>query len=164
MCAAVRYQPEVRTLFDASFTSHLTGGSKTAYPGVIGCVVQTSNSGHKLLLPPASWCPIFASRTTQVEWRRCQRRADADASVPLRDRRGAAAAARGRPPAGDLQADGRLPPAARQAVDPPVHPDRAGRGGDDLAVRPHLQGLSPNAMALIASDCDAMYSLRFKWP
>ena len=29
------------------------------------CVVQTSNSGHQLLLPPANWCPIFASRTTQ---------------------------------------------------------------------------------------------------
>ena len=28
------------------------------------CVVQTSNSGHQLLLPPANWCPIFASRTT----------------------------------------------------------------------------------------------------
>ena len=28
-------------------------------------VVQHSNSGHQLLLPPAIWCPIFASRTTQ---------------------------------------------------------------------------------------------------
>ena len=22
--------------------------------------------GHQLLLPPAKWCPVFASRTTQV--------------------------------------------------------------------------------------------------
>ena len=29
------------------------------------CVVQTSKSGHQLLLPPADWCPTFASRTTQ---------------------------------------------------------------------------------------------------
>ena len=28
------------------------------------CVVQDSNLGHQLLLPPANWCPIFASRTT----------------------------------------------------------------------------------------------------
>ena len=27
-------------------------------------VVRDSNSGHQLLLPPANWCPIFASRTT----------------------------------------------------------------------------------------------------
>ena len=24
------------------------------------CVVQTSNSGHELLVPFANWCPIFA--------------------------------------------------------------------------------------------------------
>ena len=30
------------------------------------CVVQESNSGHQLLLPPAKCCPIFTSRTTQV--------------------------------------------------------------------------------------------------
>ena len=30
------------------------------------CVVRDSNSGHQLLLPPANWCPIFASRTTQA--------------------------------------------------------------------------------------------------
>ena len=30
-----------------------------------GCVVRDSNSGHQLLLTPAKWCPIFASRTTQ---------------------------------------------------------------------------------------------------
>ena len=29
------------------------------------CVVRDSNSGHQLLLPPANWCPIFASRTMQ---------------------------------------------------------------------------------------------------
>ena len=29
------------------------------------CVVRGSNSGHQLLLPPASWCPIFAVWTTQ---------------------------------------------------------------------------------------------------
>ena len=28
------------------------------------CVVRDSNLGHQLLLPPAKWCPIFASRTT----------------------------------------------------------------------------------------------------
>ena len=28
------------------------------------CVVRDSNSGHQLLLPPANWCPMFASRTT----------------------------------------------------------------------------------------------------
>ena len=27
---------------------------------------RDSNSGHRLLLPPANWCPIFASRTTQA--------------------------------------------------------------------------------------------------
>ena len=27
-------------------------------------VVRESNSGHPLLLPPANWCPMFASRTT----------------------------------------------------------------------------------------------------
>ena len=31
------------------------------------CVVRYSNSGHQLLLPPANWCPIFASRTTQTD-------------------------------------------------------------------------------------------------
>ena len=30
------------------------------------CVVRDSNSGHQLLLPPANWCPIFASGTTQA--------------------------------------------------------------------------------------------------
>ena len=29
------------------------------------CVVRDSNSGHQLLLPPANWCPMFASRTAQ---------------------------------------------------------------------------------------------------
>ena len=29
------------------------------------CVVRDFNSGHQLLLPPANWCPTFASRTTQ---------------------------------------------------------------------------------------------------
>ena len=29
------------------------------------CVVRDSNLGHPLLLPPANWCPMFASRTTQ---------------------------------------------------------------------------------------------------
>ena len=28
-------------------------------------MVRDSNSGHQLLLPPANWCPIFASRATQ---------------------------------------------------------------------------------------------------
>ena len=28
-------------------------------------MVRDSNSGHQLLLPPANWCPTFASRTTQ---------------------------------------------------------------------------------------------------
>ena len=28
-------------------------------------MARDSNSGHHLLLPPADWCPIFASRTTQ---------------------------------------------------------------------------------------------------
>ena len=27
-------------------------------------VVRDSNLGHQLLLPPANWCPKFASRTT----------------------------------------------------------------------------------------------------
>ena len=36
-------------------TMHVTGR----------CVVRDSESGHQLLLlPPANWCPIFASRTT----------------------------------------------------------------------------------------------------
>ena len=30
------------------------------------CMVQTSNSGHQLLFPPANWCPVFAPRTTQA--------------------------------------------------------------------------------------------------
>ena len=30
-----------------------------------GCVVRYSNLGPQLLLTPANWCPIFASRTTQ---------------------------------------------------------------------------------------------------
>ena len=33
-------------------------------------MVRDSNSGHQLLLPPANWCPTFASRTTQevTQW------------------------------------------------------------------------------------------------
>ena len=30
-------------------------------------MVRESNSGHQLLLPPANWCPMFASRTTQSQ-------------------------------------------------------------------------------------------------
>ena len=26
----------------------------------VWCVVQDSNSGHQLLVPPANWCPMFA--------------------------------------------------------------------------------------------------------
>ena len=37
------------------------------------CVVQTSKSGHQLLLPPANWCPIFAPRTTQADRPGCDR-------------------------------------------------------------------------------------------
>ena len=29
-------------------------------------MVRDSNFGHQLLLPPANWCPMFASRTTQA--------------------------------------------------------------------------------------------------
>ena len=29
------------------------------------CAARASNSGHQLLLPPADWCPMFASQTTQ---------------------------------------------------------------------------------------------------
>ena len=29
------------------------------------CVVRDSKSGHHLLLPPAKWCPVFATRATQ---------------------------------------------------------------------------------------------------
>ena len=29
-------------------------------------MVRHSNSGHQLLLPPADWCSMFASRATQV--------------------------------------------------------------------------------------------------
>ena len=29
-------------------------------------MVRDSNSGHQLLFPPAKWCPMFASRTTQA--------------------------------------------------------------------------------------------------
>ena len=36
------------------------------------CVVRDSNLGHQLLLPPAKWCPIFASRTTHYP--ACRRR------------------------------------------------------------------------------------------
>ena len=32
-------------------------------------MVQTFNSEHQLLLPPANWCPIFAPRATQVSQR-----------------------------------------------------------------------------------------------
>ena len=32
---------------------------------LVGCVVQDSNSGHQLPLPPANYCPVFASWTTQ---------------------------------------------------------------------------------------------------
>ena len=35
------------------------------------CVVRDSNSGHQLLLSPANWCPIFASRTTQATAATC---------------------------------------------------------------------------------------------
>ena len=31
-------------------------------------VARDSNSENKLLLPPANWCPPFASRTTQDGW------------------------------------------------------------------------------------------------
>ena len=34
--------------------------------GDLQCVIQDFNSGRQLLLPPANWCPIFASRTTQI--------------------------------------------------------------------------------------------------
>ena len=34
-------------------------------------VVRASNSGRQLLLPPAHWCPVFASRTTQA-WGSCR--------------------------------------------------------------------------------------------
>ena len=33
-------------------------------------VVRDSKLGYQLLLPPANWCPIFASRTTQASSRR----------------------------------------------------------------------------------------------
>ena len=35
-------------------------------PDLIWCVVRDINLGHQPLLPPANWCPIFASRTTQA--------------------------------------------------------------------------------------------------
>ena len=37
--------------------------TEVVHPAAL-CVVQESNSGHQLLLPPANWCPIIASRTT----------------------------------------------------------------------------------------------------
>ena len=39
-------------------------------------VVRDSNSGHLLLLPPANLCPMFASRTTQVDDAEARRRVD----------------------------------------------------------------------------------------
>ena len=41
-------------------------------------VVRDSNSGHQLLLPPANWCPIFASRAVngmQIDTRKRNSRA-----------------------------------------------------------------------------------------
>ena len=42
------------------------------------CVVRDSNSGHQLLLPPANWwCPVFASRATQVSAAKTMRQVNA---------------------------------------------------------------------------------------
>ena len=41
------------------------GGKQPAGLLMLRCVVRDSNSGHQLLLPPANWCPSFASRTKQ---------------------------------------------------------------------------------------------------
>ena len=39
---------------------HSQAADTPSYPGT-GASVQHSNSGHQLLLPPAEWCPMFAS-------------------------------------------------------------------------------------------------------
>ena len=52
------------TGFD-TFEEYVASGSKSSKDFYQGeGVVRDSNLGHQLLLPPANWCPIFASRTT----------------------------------------------------------------------------------------------------